>query len=123
LDLGVPSHSQVTNTDDTESSETEEVVDNLLPNGNNRDSEWEPRSMYLKRKLLSDNRQDDIAYQLRSRLVRSGRETEVDKQGAEESSSVGDTLLLTETSPNESGTTACHTYNLRNRVGPTSGTK
>jgi hypothetical protein len=109
MDLGIPSHSQVTNTDDTESRETEEDIDNFLSNSKNRDSDWEPGSMYLKLKLQSDNRPDDIAYQLRSRLVSmTGRETEVDKQETRESSSAGDTLLLTETSPNESGTTACH---------------
>ena len=68
-DLGVPSHSQVTNTDDMESSETEEEVDNSLSNSKNRDSDWEPGSMYLKRRLQSDNRPDDIAYRLRSRRV------------------------------------------------------
>ena len=122
-DPGFPSHSQVTNTDDTESSETEEE-DTSLSNSRNRDSDWEPGSMYLKRKLQSDNRPDDIAYRLRSRLVsRSGRETETDKPGAEGSSSAGDTLLLTETSPDESGSTAGHPYNLRNRIGPTLYTK
>ena len=123
-DLGIPSHSQVTNTDDTESSETEEDVDNLLLNSNNKDLDWEPASMYLKRKLQSDNRPNDIAYRLSSRLVsRSGRETEVDKQGAEESSSAGDTLLLSDTSSKESGATAGHSYNLRTRVEPTLYTK
>ena len=67
-DLGIPSHSQVTNTDDTESSETEEE-DTSLSNSRNRDSDWEPGSMYLKRRLQSDNRPDDIAYRLRSRRV------------------------------------------------------
>ena len=122
-DPGVPSHSQVTNTDDTESSETEEE-DTSLSNNKNRDSDWEPGSMYLKRMLQSDNRPADIAYRLRSRLVsRSGREKETDKPGAEGSSSAGDTLLLTETSPEESESTTGHSYNLRNRIGPTLYTK
>ena len=80
--------------------------------------------MYLKRRLQSDNRPDDTAYRLRSRLVsRSGQEAETDKPGAEESGSAGDTLLLTETSPDESESTRGHPYNLRNRIGPTLYTK
>ena len=122
--MEITSHSQVTNPDDTESSETEENVDNLLPDSNNGDSDCDPGSLYLQRKLWSDNRTDGIAYQLRSRLVsRSGRETDVDKLGAGGKSPAGDTLPPTETSPNETGTTSCHTYNIRNSVGPTSGTK
>lgn len=37
--MEIPSHSQVTNTDGTESRETEENVDNSLPDNNNGETD------------------------------------------------------------------------------------
>jgi hypothetical protein len=65
-----------------------------------------------------------IAYRLRSRLVRSERETEIDKRQATVVSSpeTGHTLANTQenTSPGRTKLTVGHSYNLRNRVESTS---
>jgi hypothetical protein len=120
-DVEIPPHLQVVNADSAKSSETEDNVDNL-PRDLENDSEWNPGSSYLQRKLQSDNRTDGVAYRLRSRLVgRSERETEVDKAGAEVNSSPGNIHAQSDTSPSSAEGTFGHSYNLRSKVGTASG--
>jgi hypothetical protein len=80
-----------------------------------KDSEWNPGSSYLKRKLRSENTTADVAYHLRSRLVsRSEQEAERDKVGVEVNNSSGSNYAQTNTSPSKAKTSS-HSYNLRSK--------
>jgi hypothetical protein len=69
-----------------------------LPLDRGDDSEWNPGSSNLKRKLQSENTTADVAYQLRSRLVsRSGREAETDKARSELNDPPGNKILTQDT--------------------------
>jgi hypothetical protein len=89
VDIAVPSHSQILDVGSETSSVSEEEIDSS-PRGLGEDSEWNPGSSYLRRKLQSDNATDGVAYRLRSRLVsRSEQETEGDKTRVETVGSPG----------------------------------
>jgi hypothetical protein len=110
--------------EDPEAHETEGEEDIAEPQINReRDSDWNPGSSYLQRKLQSESKTDDVAYQLTSRVVnRSGRETEEDKVGRDVSNSPGSRSESSDKSPCKVETTASHSYNLRSRAESTLGT-
>jgi transposase InsO family protein len=120
--------SQVINTENAESSETEEEVDNT-PQNQGENSEWTPGSLHLRRALRNNIPTDGVASRLRSRLLsRSGQEvdkasadgSEFPEASAENSNSL--TNLRTQIgTPVKTQPVTNHTYNLRSRVGPVTG--
>jgi hypothetical protein len=78
------------------------------------DPDWEPKSMYLQRKLCNDSNSKEITYQLRS-----GTTDEQDNEPLSceplESTSVGRPILQSE-SDNHSLSQPTHSHNLRKRV-------
>ena len=86
-----------------------------------RDPDWTPGSSYLQRKLQSNQTADDIAYEMRSRLVsRSRQETETDtSQASAHSSLEGENVGIntqSEVQPEIVESAASHSNNLRRRV-------
>ena len=78
-DIDIPSNVKLLEEQDDESDSLDER-DGNLSRQYERDPEWTPGSSYLQRKLQSSQTADDIAYELRSRLVsRSRQEPEADK--------------------------------------------
>ena len=117
----IPSQSQVVSTEDAELHESEDEADNLLSDGNDEEPEWNPGSLYLQRKLRSDVKTADVAYQLHSRQVgRSGQETPQDKSSTGEGDLAGSTSALADAIDDETGTVSRHPYDLRSRASPMS---
>jgi hypothetical protein len=112
-DTKVPYHPHVAENESVVSSNSETDEENLpLDRGNN--SEWNPGSSYLKRKLRDENTTADVAYQLRSRLVsRSVQEAETDKARTEVNESPGNTDAQEQLSASKNKN---HSFNLRSRI-------
>jgi hypothetical protein len=121
-DTEMPSYSKLMEVRPDSTGETEDESLDSLPREQGDDSDWDPGSSYLQRKLRNDKTTADVAYHLRSRLVsRSGQETEGDKAGAEMNDPSGNEHAPTNTSPDKTRLTSCHPYNLRNRIESASG--
>jgi hypothetical protein len=87
-DVVIPSHSRNCNVEENEQSdESDGGIDINVVNSPRRrsgESEWSPRSVYLQKRLRSNNTAEGSVYKLRSRLVgRSEREAEADKEQSE----------------------------------------
>ena len=118
-DIDIPSNVKLLEEEDELDSLDERDVN--LSRQYERDPEWIPGSSYLQRKLQSSQTADDIAYELRSRLVsRSRQEAEADKSQASIHSSLEsenvETNTQNEVQPEIVESTASHSYNLRRRV-------
>jgi transposase InsO family protein len=123
VDGTIPSHSKILEVESEGVSESEDD-ETSSPLGIREDSEWAPESSYLRRKLQYDNATDNIAYQLRSRLVsRSERETEQDKTGAGAAGASGNEQTVGSASPGKVKSASSHSYNLRKRVESTNTIK
>ena len=107
--------------EDAELHESEDEADNLSSDGNDEEPEWNPGSLYLQRKLRSDVKTADVAYQLHSRQVgRSGQETPQDKSSTGEGDLAVSTSALADAIDDETGTASRHPYDLRSRASPMS---
>ena len=118
-DVDIPCNSRLLEEGSNESDSLDERDVNLSRQYE-RDPEWTPGSLYLQKKLQSNKTADDIAYELRSRLVRSRQETEADKNQVSVHSSQEDenveTNMQSEEEPEIVESMAGHSYNLRHRV-------
>ena len=121
-DTEIPSYSQLIEDRPDSTSETEEEGLDSLPREQGDDSDWNPGSLYLQRKLQNDKTTADVAYHLRSRLVsRSRQGKEGDKAGVETNDPSGSEYAPTNTSPDKARPATCHPYNLRSRIESASG--
>ena len=124
LDMNIPSYSELIEGKLDSTSEIEDEGLNSLSREKEDDSDWDPGSSYLQRKLRNDKPTADVAHHLRSRIVnRSGQETGNDKAGAEMSDPAGNASTPDDTSFNESRSGVCHSYNLRSRNETSLGDK
>jgi hypothetical protein len=128
-DVVIPSHSRKFNVEENEQSDESDggvdgkVVDS--PRRRSGDPEWSPGSVYLQKRLRSNNTAEGSVYKLRSRLVgRSEREAEADKEQSETDRLSESEYVVENTqnkvSPGKNKSALSHSYNLRSRLGPTS---
>jgi len=118
LSRGASSQMQVVESESKSLSEIDEEETVRLSQGHQDDSDWTPGSVHLRRKLHSDKTTDDVAFQLRSRVVsRSGQNQGSETVRTETSDSLQNDNAQSFMLFDEAMPTASHSYNLRSRVG------